>query len=674
MDKPYGVPPDFAEHFKLMSDMITIAFQADMTRVLTFLMTREGTSRSYREIGIADGHHPCTHHQGKPDLMEKVTQINEYHTKQLAGWLQNLKSIKEGDGCLLDNSMIVYGAGLSDGNRHLHEDLPTLLIGTRRQPLQAGPPRDLPQGNADVQFPSDADGSDGRADGELRRRVGPARAGEPDLAVRRHTLSSRMQQPTGRGAARPPIGIAFDGDLGNRIDAMLAVAMLNGFTAKTEARRISLSVSQPSLISAQLADVVATFYRGRPAGAPRGGVGAITEGMIGMPEGRGPADDKPALAALLSKKSRRRHAALQQPDQRSRQHGRERGSHPEPAARPARRERGHRARRPGDRSRPAPRPVSLRAADHGEVQAAGRRRRIVPGGAARTATIKSDVAAARKLFAEWPTPIVAVGSEVGDALPYPGASIEKDFAWAPAHPVVDAYRALKPMPYDAPAAALAAVLYAVHPDDGYFKLSEPGTISVLDDGRTRFTPAADGKHRYLIVDPAQKDRVITVYSAMVSAAPAPRPGRRRDEGHRNETSRRCCRSRVERARPGREHQVVRAGACRQCKQAGTGRCRSSRGAVPSPHAAAACGEGAPRTSRQAPRRLPPSPSRCSRRPAASVTTPPTSPAGSTSASITSVESLAADRDRWDSILTKLKSQEMPPEDVLRPDAGDQRPW
>jgi len=129
MDKPYGVPPDFSEHFKLMTDMITIAFQADQTRVLTFLMTREGTSRSYREIGIADGHHPCTHHQGKTDLIEKVIQINEYHTKQLAGWLGKLKSIKEGDGNLLDNSMIVYGAGLSDGNRHLHDDLPTLLIG-----------------------------------------------------------------------------------------------------------------------------------------------------------------------------------------------------------------------------------------------------------------------------------------------------------------------------------------------------------------------------------------------------------------------------------------------------------------------------------------------------------------------------------------------------------------
>jgi hypothetical protein len=129
MDKPYGVPADFAEHFKLLTDMITIAFQADMTRVLTFMITREGTSRAYREIGIPDGHHPLTHHQNKPELMEKVSQINAYHTTQLAGWLEKMKATKEGDGSLLDNSMIVYGAGLSDGNRHLHEDLPTLLIG-----------------------------------------------------------------------------------------------------------------------------------------------------------------------------------------------------------------------------------------------------------------------------------------------------------------------------------------------------------------------------------------------------------------------------------------------------------------------------------------------------------------------------------------------------------------
>jgi hypothetical protein len=129
MEKPYGVPADFAEHFKLMTDMITIAFQADLTRVVTFMMTREGTSRPYRELGIADGHHPCTHHMNKPDLIEKVTSINAYHVAQMAAWVEKLKSSKEGDSSLLDNLMLVYGAGLSDGNRHLHEDLPTLMIG-----------------------------------------------------------------------------------------------------------------------------------------------------------------------------------------------------------------------------------------------------------------------------------------------------------------------------------------------------------------------------------------------------------------------------------------------------------------------------------------------------------------------------------------------------------------
>ena len=129
MEKPYGVPADFAEHFKLMTDMMTIAFQADLTRVMTFLVTHEGTSRAYREIGIPDGHHPLTHHRNQPELMEKVAQINCYQMKQFAGWIEKLKSIKEGDSTLLDNSMIVYGAGLSDGNRHLHEDLPTLIAG-----------------------------------------------------------------------------------------------------------------------------------------------------------------------------------------------------------------------------------------------------------------------------------------------------------------------------------------------------------------------------------------------------------------------------------------------------------------------------------------------------------------------------------------------------------------
>jgi hypothetical protein len=334
-----------------------------------------------------------------------------------------------------------------------------------------------------------------------------------------------MQQ-AGRGSARPPIGIAFDADLGNRIDALLAVAMLNGLTAKTEARRISLSVSTPSVIGAQLADVVSAFYRGRPAGGSSGGVGAITEGMIGMPEGHGPSAETPALASLLSTKGADgaplytstiagllntaessiliRNLLLAQHD----------GNAAIVLAGPA-----TGVVRILGLYRSGP---QIDAKCKTLVVAAG----SFPAGPAE-ASIKSDIAAAKKLFAEWPTPIIAVGAEVGEALPYPGASIEKDFAWAPAHPVVDAYRAAKPMPYDAPASALAAVVQAVHPDDGYFKLSDPGTISVSDDGRTRFTPGADGKHRYLIVDPAQKERVISFYTAMVSAPPAPRPGRGR---------------------------------------------------------------------------------------------------------------------------------------------------
>jgi len=129
MEKPYGIPQDFAEHFKLMTNMITIAFQADLTRVVTFLVTREGTSRSYREIGISDGHHPLTHHRNQIELMDKVAKINLYHVQQFASWVEILKNTQEPGGSILDNSMIVYGAGLSDGNSHLHHDLPTMIAG-----------------------------------------------------------------------------------------------------------------------------------------------------------------------------------------------------------------------------------------------------------------------------------------------------------------------------------------------------------------------------------------------------------------------------------------------------------------------------------------------------------------------------------------------------------------
>ena len=147
------------------------------------------------------------------------------------------------------------------------------------------------------------------------------------------------------------------------------------------------------------------------------------------------------------------------------------------------------------------------------------------GGGPADPNIKADIAAAKKLFAEWPGPIVAVGAEMAQAALYPASSIEKDFAYTEAHPVVDAYRAYKAMPYDATTWDLAAVLYAVRPNENYFKLSAPGVIKVGDDGRTQFTPSADGTHRYLIADPAQKDKLLKTYIELVSAKPVPRAPR-----------------------------------------------------------------------------------------------------------------------------------------------------
>jgi hypothetical protein len=129
-----------------------------------------------------------------------------------------------------------------------------------------------------------------------------------------------------------------------------------------------------------------------------------------------------------------------------------------------------------------------------------------------------DVPAVRKVLAEWPTPIFFCGREVGETLPFPGACIEKDFAWAPAHPVVDAYRAYKTMPYDAPSYDLAAVHYAVHPDSGFFQLSDAGTVSVADDGGMKFA-AGGGNVRSLIVDSSKKSQIIQAFVEVASAKP-----------------------------------------------------------------------------------------------------------------------------------------------------------
>jgi hypothetical protein len=129
IEGPAGAPEVFSEYFKLMTDLLVLAWQTDMTRVITFMMGHEMSGRAYPEVGFGDAHHPCTHHQGDPEKIEKTVKINTFHTKMLAYYFDKLRSTKDGDGSLLDHSLILYGAALSDANLHLYTDLPLLLMG-----------------------------------------------------------------------------------------------------------------------------------------------------------------------------------------------------------------------------------------------------------------------------------------------------------------------------------------------------------------------------------------------------------------------------------------------------------------------------------------------------------------------------------------------------------------
>lgn len=136
--RPKGVPADYGEHIRLMGDMMVLAFQADLTRICTFMFANEGSNRSYRPLGISDGHHDISHHGKDAAKVEKKRQIDRYHVDQLAYVLGRMQSIKEGDGTLLDNTMLVYGGGISDGDRHNHDNLPILLCGGGAAGLKPG--------------------------------------------------------------------------------------------------------------------------------------------------------------------------------------------------------------------------------------------------------------------------------------------------------------------------------------------------------------------------------------------------------------------------------------------------------------------------------------------------------------------------------------------------------
>ncbi len=128
-EKPEGIPDNYRDHIRIMADMMVLAFQTDMTRIASCMFANAGSNKSYRAIGVPDGHHSLSHHQNNPIKLEKIRKINQFHVEQLAYLLERLKSIREGDSNLLDNCMILYGSGINDGNRHNNEDLPIILAG-----------------------------------------------------------------------------------------------------------------------------------------------------------------------------------------------------------------------------------------------------------------------------------------------------------------------------------------------------------------------------------------------------------------------------------------------------------------------------------------------------------------------------------------------------------------
>jgi hypothetical protein len=136
--KPAGIPDSYREHIRLMCDLMALAFAADLTRVATFVLADETSNRSYKFLDVPEGHHELSHHGGDPAKHAKLRKINRFHVEQLAYFLGKLKSLREDGGSLLDNSMIVYGSGIGDGNRHNHDNLPVLLAGKAGGSIKTG--------------------------------------------------------------------------------------------------------------------------------------------------------------------------------------------------------------------------------------------------------------------------------------------------------------------------------------------------------------------------------------------------------------------------------------------------------------------------------------------------------------------------------------------------------
>ena len=327
-----------------------------------------------------------------------------------------------------------------------------------------------------------------------------------------------------------PPGVIFDSDMGVNIDTAFALAILYG--APTKVKVVGLTVTNPKLEAAAFCDVVARYYTtgGRlkispplyhfPIGyaggyAGEGGRGGDDQSgnMLTKALALKAPDGSPVFGVNVEDLSDTGEVAIVIRNALSAQKD---GAALMVSAGPATNL---------VRALALPGNKDLIAANVGTlVLAAGDL-----SGTSIDPRIKADIAAARRVFTEWPGNVVIAGRETGAALAYPGASIAADFAWAETHPILEAYKAWKPAPYDVPSQAMLAALYATDPKGELWKLSEPGRIEVLDDGRTRFTAASGGKHRYLLTDsnPEWKASVVKAIATLASAKPTAPGGRGR---------------------------------------------------------------------------------------------------------------------------------------------------
>jgi inosine-uridine nucleoside N-ribohydrolase len=307
-------------------------------------------------------------------------------------------------------------------------------------------------------------------------------------------------------ALAQPVPVVFDTDMGNDVDDALALAVLHALESRGECRLIAVTITKDNPWAAPYVDLVNTFY-GRahvPIGMVKGsGVTREDSQMIRVPATRrnpdgtlvyprrlASGDEAPDAVALL----RRMLADEKDGSVAMVQVGFSTNL-------------AHLLDSPAD--------VEL-------VRRKVKLLSVMAGNFAQPKpefNVKQDIASAKKLFERWPSPIVASGFEIGEALLFPGASIEHDFGYVSDHPVAEAYRNYKRMPYDRPTWDLTAVLYAVRPERGYFSLSPPGKISVDAAGLTQFAADPAGRHRYLILTEAQRARTLEALILLASEPP-----------------------------------------------------------------------------------------------------------------------------------------------------------